>query len=78
MSSTKGSAFLVLKVTENQLSDVEMVCAEGVEVFKYELMKLFEIQDYALKLCTVGKGCMELVYSPPLCIYNELFPLDED
>ena len=78
MSSTKSSTFLVLKVTEDQLSDVEMVSAERIELFKYELMKPFEIEEYVLNLHTVGTGCVELVYSIPLCIYNELFPLNKD
>ena len=78
ISSTKSSTFLVLKVTEDQLSEVRTVSAEKTKLFTYELMKPFEIQDYVLNLHTVGDGCVELVYSIPLCIYNELFPLSED
>lgn len=78
MSSKKGTTFLVLKVTEDQLSTVNMVSAEKIAVFTAELMKPFEIQEYVMNLHTVGKGCMELVYSLPQCITNELFPLNED
>ena len=79
MSSTKDTrTFLVLKVTEDQLSNVNMVSAEKIKLFTAELMKSFEIQDYVLNLHAVGSGCVELVYSIPLCIYNELFPLNED
>ena len=77
MSSTKGThAFLVLKVTEDHLSND--ISAEKINIFTAELMKPFKIEDYALNLCTVGNGCVELVYSMPLCIYKELFPLNED
>ena len=41
-------------------------------------MTLFGVKKYALKLCTVAMGCVELVYSMPLCIYNNVFPLNED
>ena len=78
MSSKKGTTFLVLKVTEDQLSTVNMVSAEKIALFTAELMKPFEIQEYVMNLHTVGKGCMELVYSLPQCITNELFPLNED
>ena len=76
--STKSSTFLVLKVNEDQFSDVNKVSAEKIKLFKIELMKLFEIQDYTLNLHTVDKGCVRLNHSIPLCIYNELFPLNED
>ena len=77
MSSTKGSlAFLVLKVTENYLSND--MSAEKIKLFTAELITPFDIEDYVLNLCTVGTGCVELVYSIPLCIYNELFPLSGD
>ena len=78
MSSTKGITFLVLKLTGDQWSNAKMVTAEKIQRFHAELMKTFEIPNYALNLCTVGNGCVELVYSIPLCIYNELFPLNED
>ena len=78
MSSTKGTTFLVLKLTGDQWSNAKMVTAEKIQRFKAELMKTFETPNYALNLCTVGNGCVELVYSIPLCIYNELFPLNED
>ena len=78
MSSTKSKTYLVLKVTEDQLSTVDMVSAEKIQQFTAELMKPFEIEEYVLNLHTVGTGCMEMVYSIPQCIYNELFPLNED
>ena len=78
VSSTKCSTFLVLKVTEDQMSDVKMVSTEKIIVFTYKLMQPFEIQGYVLNLHTVGDGCVELVYSLPLCIYCKLFPLNED
>eukprot|EP00731_Ephydatia_muelleri_P028799 Em0020g443a len=77
--STKSSTFLVLKVNEDHLSDDgNTVTAEKIKLFKIELMKPFEIEDYTLNLHTVDKGCVRLKYSIPLCIYNELFPLNED
>ena len=78
ISSSKSSTYLVLKVTEDQMSDVKVVSAEKIKLFTFELMKPYEIQDYVLNLHTVGDGCVELVYSIPLCIYNELFPLNKD
>ena len=78
MSSTKGITFLVLKLTGDQWSNAKMVTADKIQRFKAELMKTFETPNNALNLCTVGNGCVELVYSIPLCIYNELFPLNED
>ena len=78
MSSTKGTTFLVLKVTGDQWSNTKMVTAEKIKKFNAELMKTFEISNYTLKLCTVNTGCVQLAYSIPLCIYNKLFPLNED
>ena len=78
-SPTNGThTFLVLKVSEDQLSNFKIVSAEKIKLFTFELMKPFEIEDYVLNLRTVGDGCVELVYSIPLCIYNELFPLNEE
>ena len=80
ISSTKGIlTFLVLKVTEDYLSNgYDIISADKINKFKAELMNPFEIEDYVLNLRTVDNGCVELVYSIPLCIYNELFPLNED
>ena len=78
MSTTNGITYLVLKVTEHQLSNVNIVSAEQVEIFTAKLMTSFKIPDYVLNLRTVRKGCIELVYSIPQCIYNELFPLNVD
>ena len=41
-------------------------------------MTFFNIPKYVLTLCTVADGCVELVYSVPLCIYSVLFPLNEE
>lgn len=83
MQFTKSATFLVMKVTEEQDDDMisaEKISAEKINLFKADLMKHFgiEIHDYVLNLCTVSIGCVELVYSIPLCIYNELFPFNED
>eukprot|EP00731_Ephydatia_muelleri_P023074 Em0015g657a len=78
MSSTKGTTYLVLKLPGDQWSNAKNVTVEKIKKFNAELMKTFEIPNYALKLCTVNIGCVQLVYSIPLCIYNELFPLNED
>lgn len=78
MSSTKGTTFLVLKLTGDQWSNAKNVSAEKIKKFNAKLMKTLEIPNYALKLCAVNIGCVQLVYSIPLCIYNKLFPLIED
>ena len=54
------------------------VTAEQIATFTATLKQSLQLEDYTLKLCTVDKGCLQLVYSIPLCVYNALFPLDED
>ena len=79
LSRTKGTTYCVLKVSEAQFPKHEnKVTAEEISAFTAKLSQSFRLQDYALKLCTINKGCLQLVYSIPLCVYNALFPLDED
>ena len=79
LSRTKGTTYCVLKVSIAQLPEQEnKVTAEEIATFTAKLKQYLQLQDYALKLCTVDSGCLQLVYSIPLCVYNALFPLDED
>ena len=78
MSSTKGTTYFVLKLDECLVIDKEKFSMKEIQQVEATLMTDFDIPEYALKLCTVADGCVELVYSVPLCIYSVLFPLDEE
>ena len=71
---------VITDIDREKKSVSNVVSAEKINLFTATLMKHFgiQIQDYVFKLCTVCNGCVELVYSMPLCIYKELFPLNED
>ena len=75
MSSIKGTTYFSLKVEKYQVLDQKTFTAEEIQA---TLMTSLNIEQYALKLCTVAEGCVELVYSVPLCIYSVLFPLNEE
>ena len=79
ISRTEGITYCVLKLGHSDplLGEKEYTTDE-IRLVQAKIMALFELQNYAMKLCTVGMGCVELVYSMPLCIYAELFPLNED
>ena len=58
---------------------IQITCtAEQIRLFEATLRTSLNIPEYALKLHTVAEGCVELVYSVPLCIYSVLFPLNEE
>ena len=78
MSPTKGTTYFILKLEGHQVLDEKAFTAEEIGLVNAMLMKNLNIPKYVLKLCTVAKGCMELVYSVPLCIYSVLFPLNEE
>lgn len=78
MSPTQGTTYLLLKVVTHQVIDKKIYTAEEIQLFEATLMTSLNIKQYALKLCTVAEGCVELVYSVPLCIYSVLFPLNEE
>ena len=78
MSPTKGTTYFSLKVEKYQSLDPKIFTAEEIQLFEATLMTSLNIEQYALKLCTVADGCVGLVYSVPLCIYSILFPLNEE
>ena len=78
MSPIKGTTYFSLKVEKYQVLDQKTFTAEEIQLFEATLMTSLNIEQYALKLCTVAEGCVELVYSVPLCIYSVLFPLNEE
>ena len=78
MSSTKGTTYFVLKLEKHQVLDERTFTADEIRLFEATLMTFLNIPEYILKLHTFGDGCVELVYSVPLCIYSVLFPLDEE
>ena len=79
MPPTNGTkTYCIIKVQDYQVFDKNKFTAEEIQLVEAKLIQLFKLKPYALKLCTVRMGCVELVYSIPLCIYAELFPLNED
>ena len=78
MSSTKGTTYFILKLEKHQVLDERTFTADEIRLFEATLMTFLNIPEYILKLHTFGDGCVELVYSVPLCIYSVLFPLNEE
>ena len=78
MSPVKGTTYCCFKMKGHMLPDKKQFTAEEIEQFTAKIMISFEIPEYVLLLRTFTEGCVELVYSLPLCIYAELFPLSED
>ena len=77
MSSTKGTTYCILKMKNHQ-SDEKQLTADEIQLLTAKIMTMFVIEEYVLQLRTFTEGCVELVYSIPLCIYAELFPLNDD
>ena len=75
LARTKGTTYCVLKVSDDQFCEKKNITAEEIATFTAKLMQSFRLQEYAMKLCTVDKGCLQLVYSIPICVYSVLFPL---
>lgn len=50
---------------------------ENLEEFEGRLCKEFGIGRCNLVLCSIGKGCIELVYLLPSCVHEALFPLNK-
>ena len=78
MSSTKGKTYFTLKMVDSQLPDKKQFTAEEIQLFTAKIRTSFEIHEPVLQLCTFTEGCVELVYSIPLCIHDEVFPLSVD
>ena len=80
MSSTKGNTYfkLILESHQNEIFDDKIFTAERIKLVNATLTEYLNIPGYVLKLCTFAEGCLELVYSVPLCIYSVLFPLSEE
>ena len=80
MSSTKRTCtYCIFKMKDHLLPDKKHeFTVDEIELLTANVMKMFKLEEYSLKLCTFTEGCVELVYSIPLCIYPELFPLNED
>ena len=78
MSVTKGTTYFILKLERHLVLDEIEFAAEEIGRVKAILTEYFNVPEYVLKLCTVADGCVELVYSVPLCIYSVLFPLNEE
>ena len=78
MSSTKNTTYFILKLEECLVIDKEKFTMKEIQRVEATLMICFDIPEYVLKLCTIAAGCVELVYSIPLCTYSELFPLNEE
>ena len=76
MSSTKGITYCIFK-RKDEFQD-RILTAHEIQILKGITMIQFNIEECALQLRTFTEGCVELVYSIPLCIYAELFPLNED
>ena len=78
MSPTQGKTYFTLKLISDKLPDEKQFTADKIQHFTARIMTLFEIKEYVLQLCSFADGCVELVYSIPLCIYAEIFPLNEE
>ena len=78
VSPTKKSTYFLLKLQTHQIFDKETFTAEEIRLFEATLMTSLNIREYVLTLHTFTKGCVELVYSVPLCIYSILFPLNKE
>ena len=78
MSSKKGTTYCIFKTIDHQLPEEKQFTANEIELLTTNIMVQFNIEEYVLLLRTFTEGCVELVYSIPLCMYAELFPLNDD
>ena len=78
MSSTKGTTYCIFKMIDHQLPEEKQFTVNEIELLTTNIMVQFNIEEYVLLLRTFTEGCVELMYSIPLCMYAELFPLSED
>ena len=70
----KGKAILVLKVD----SMVEMYNMKHLQQLTARITKILSLYKYTLHLCSVEKGCVQLVYQLPFSAPGMIFPLSTE
>ena len=58
------------------VSDDKIKDFKHLDVFERHLCLELEIEHFNLVLCSIGEGCIELVYLLPSCVHELLFPLN--
>ena len=76
--SKRSSHFvdLVMKVVSDSM--IEPYSMEAIQLFRVQVATLLHITKYALKLCSVESGCLQLTFQIPHCLSSILFPLSAD
>ena len=60
------------------VSDDKIQNFEQLDLFEGRLCSHFGISRFNLMLCSIGKGCIELIYLLPSCVHEALFPLNKE
>ena len=69
-SMSRGNLFCLI-VSDDKIKDFK-----HLDVFEVDLCLKLEIEHFNLVLCSIGEGCIELVYLLPSCVHELLFPLN--
>ena len=70
-SQMQNTRLFCLLVDDDKIQDFE-----HLDVFEGNLASIIEIERFNLVICSIGKGCIELVYLLPSCVHELLFPLN--
>lgn len=62
----------VMKVDDVVLKSLEM---KAIDAFRVKLAEACSLEPYTLHLCSVDKGCVQLIFQIPPCVVNLVFPL---
>ena len=70
-NESKGTKLFCLIVSDNKINNFE-----HLDIFEGGLCLELGIKRCNLIMCSIGKGCIELVYLLPSCVHELLFPLN--
>ena len=74
-SSTKrDQANLIVKLEGVRL---EVYTTKHLQVFQSRISNIIKVSKYTLQLCTVEKGCLQLIFQMPHFVKEVIFPLSD-
>lgn len=65
-------------VVKAEWDDTQRLNIKHLEVFQDTISRILTVSKYAMRLCSVEKGCVQLTFQVPCFLEPELFPLTPD
>ena len=65
-------------VVKAEWDDTQQLNIKHLEVFQDTISRIITISKYAMRLCSIEKGCVQLTFQVPCFLEHELLPLTPD